>query len=393
MVVEMKFWIPLLIVLIAACSDDSEPAGARDLGQNNQNNVADMANDDGSENNANNANNQNDMPLSPGVISVSTDVITFNGVRVGEERRETIAITNTGEEDIIITDVTVGEINRRGDVEIKQGNQWVDGTTILEGGTFVEIEVLYAPTDEEADRGLITINSTDSVNPVLEVRVETQNPYPDIEFPTLIRFGFVEVGQSSTQQVLLYNRGGDPLTIQNAVKSGLGPFTLAFIPSEEPPNVIEKDEAFAIDVTYTPTDTDVDRGTITVTSDDPNEPSIEIALNGNDPTACITVTPRVGDFGEIAPNQKSTKDLTIFNCSSTLDLNISSIELSDDGGGIFALENPPAAPLTLDGFDTQVITVAANLPEGERIGELTISSNDTSQPDLKVELRARTPEN
>ncbi len=375
---------------LAACSDDSRtpPTRNNDNNDNNVNNVVDMGEDQGTEEDA----GQEDMAVEPGRLEISTTLLTFEGVRQEESETQSVVVTNVGGDDLVIVEATVAEVNTTGPSEFAPGEDWVNEATIIEPGTFVELDVLYTPTDFETDRGNLTIETTDPENPFFNVRIESTSAYRDVDAPSFFRFGFVEADTTETRPILVFNRGGEPLTLQNIEYAGMGLFSIDFSANTNFPDfpatdaILEPDEAFQIDVTYSPENTDPDRGTITITSNDPDEAAFDISVGGNQSGECIRATPRVVDFGELSAGTTSTQTIGIFNCSNMVDLDIATIEVTDDGGDVFSLVDPPMTPFTLDGFDSTSLEVSAQIEEGERVGSVTVTTGD-GEPRV-VELRA-----
>ena len=374
-----------LLFVLGACTDDTS-----DVAPSHTNNstpdmtsVEDMGTDTQSE---------PDIPKTPGSLLVEVDTITFEKVRKDETKTVTVGLSNTGEEDIVISRVELGEIDRIGDPEFKAGPNWINSTTILEGGTFKTLDVVYAPNDFETDRGLLEITSNDPENPVITIRLESLNPYADLDAPNFLRMGNVAATTTKTERVNLYNRGDDPLTINSVTYAGLGKFAVSFEATQTPPYVVQRNELFVFDVTFSPTNDEVNRGTITIESSDLDDGTFEMSIKGNDPTSCISVTPRVVDFGEMIPNQASDQVVTVFNCSNMIDLSVTNIELANDAGGTFSLAALPVFPVLLSGFDVQMFNVSATIAEGERIGDLEVSSDAVGQSPVRLELRARAAE-
>lgn len=377
----MKFRYSALVFCLfaAACTDDAgTPAPPRDFGMPDVGHDLDTPD----------LPVEDDVPQTPPEVNVDVEVLEWVRVEIGQKVTKSIFITNLGTQDLVITDVKLDELDRLGPSEFKRGDKWVDnGITLVPGNTFVELQVVYEPTDEEADRGTVTIETNDADEPLVEVRLQTVNAYPDLESPRLLRFGSVDVGQTETQRVYMYNRGAVPLMIESIVKTGLGPFEVVFIPTEPLPRFLQPNEQYAFDVTYSPNDDQVHRATLEITSTDPNDSPLEIALLGNSPTACIRVTPSGADFGVVDVGTTKAMDLTIFNCSADLPLQVTNVELSDDAGGVFGL-NPVITPIDLSGFQTSKVTVTTGGSALEALGELKIESNDADSP-LYVPLRVR----
>ena len=113
-----------------------------------------------------------------------------------------------------------------------------------------------------------------------------------------------------------------------------------------------------------------------------------IDLKGNGGVPCISVSPDTGDFGEVRMNGTPGRvTLTVTNCSELgngENLDISALSISADNGTaadpIFALDAPPATPLTLSpGASTQVVATCRPTVEGRpETGKVVISSNDSA---------------
>ncbi len=378
------------LALVSACSDDDDGTAQ----PNGSTNVvdADAGSDSGGEDP--DATTEVDMgPGGPGMLTVEPPVITFEDVRMGETATAEVVLRNLGESNIVITQARVSELDRQGDPEFRATDNWIDGTTIIEPNTFVAIEVEYAPADTEVDRGRVEIFSNDDTLPLATVGLETVNAYPDLEYPGFVRFGPVTTGETATQRVVLYNRGIDPLIVSDiSVTQNTDRFQVQFLPTDPVPVSLGKNQQFQFEVVYAPNNEETHRGTLTITSDDPDQGSVEIALTGNNPSPCIATDPPAVNFGEIEAGQAATQEITIFNCGTTLSVNLESIELIDDSVGVFTISNLPQTPTTLPPLQTTTMTVGANIPvPGLRIGTVQIVSDSDNSP-LDLEVRATVPE-
>jgi len=259
-------------------------------------------------------------------------------------------------------------------------------------GLHREIDIVYEPKDYGTDRGILEIWTTDPEAEKVQLRIEAPNAYADLEAPRFVRFGEVPAGETVTKRILAYNRGIDPLTVTDVALGGTSPeFGITFEPSAVPPTVLETNEDFVMDVRYSPVSADTDRGTITLTTDDPDDPTWDIALTGNDPVPCLDATPDPVDFGELAAATADSQQVTLLNCSRTLGLEVTALTLSDDAGGVFTLEGVPELPLGVAPLQTATFTAKATLAEpGLATGQISIESSDPKF-DGVVELRAMVP--
>jgi|GEM_PF-3557267 len=80
-----------------------------------------------------------------------------------------------------------------------------------------------------------------------------------------------------------------------------------------------------------------------------------------------------------APGDLANRTVRYTNTSAVNDIEILSITLPDDGGGVFSLVSPPATPFTLDpgaSFDVEVAALSAAGTSGNVGGELAIDTDE-----------------
>jgi uncharacterized membrane protein len=102
---------------------------------------------------------------------------------------------------------------------------------------------------------------------------------PDISVPTPLAFGSVTVGTSKTKTLTISNVGTATLTITNITVSG-SQFSRGTLPG-----TIAAGGSATVDVTFSPTSAGAKSATLTITSNDPDEASVNVALSGTGVTA------------------------------------------------------------------------------------------------------------
>ncbi len=382
----------LLSLIAVGCGDDdaqSAPSHESDADSGGQQ-EADAGGDVGDED----ASDAPDAEAEPASIRVEPRQIIFEGVEIGEPASATISIRNVGGSDLYVTDASVTQSSSQADdEEFKPGDAWVeDDQLAIEPGTHTNIEVVYDPVDHTVDRGFVTIRSTDPENPEIVVSLATVNAYPDIDVPKTVRYGSVDAGESVTEEIVIYNRGLMGLTVDDiSIQSTEGDDAFSYVMQEpyELPALIDHGDYVIFEATFAPTSTDTSRATLTIESDDPDEPSFEMGLVGNEPTPCIRVDKTHLDFGSTTVGDESTENLTIVNCSRTRQLEVSGISLSTDGGGAFDISQAPETPATLSPMTTEQLEVTASSDAArDASGILVIESNDPEQGSVVVNVRA-----
>jgi hypothetical protein len=138
-----------------------------------------------------------------------------------------------------------------------------------------------------------------------------------------------------------------------------------------------------VDITFLPTNFQPYTSTLTVTSDDPTDPSIAVTLTGTGihaPTPDIEVTPLSIDFGTVPALSTATKFFEIRNVGDG-PLNLTSIRQE---GGPFVLGNDPSGFPLAAGMPTIVNVIFAPTVDTGDHGSFFIASDDPDEPEVEV---------
>lgn len=115
---------------------------------------------------------------------------------------------------------------------------------------------------------------------VVNLAVGTGGAVPDISVATSLAFGSVTVGTSKTKTLTISNVGSAALTITGMTVTGT-----QF--SATSPSTIAAGSLVNCSVTFSPTSTGAKTATLTISSNDPDEPSVTVALSGTGSTAAL----------------------------------------------------------------------------------------------------------
>ncbi|MEZ4239185.1 MAG: choice-of-anchor D domain-containing protein [Myxococcota bacterium] len=147
------------------------------------------------------------------------------------------------------------------------------------------LQVQFAPTELRDYAGELLLATDDPDQPAISVPMigVGRVPYaPDIDLQpsNIVVWDGVTAGNPFTQVVEVHNVGDAPLTIQGVSQSGSGAFALLNDPTLQ---VIPPGQNFGMFVSYEPLagQSGGDSGSIVITSDDPDEPSVTVNLEGN----------------------------------------------------------------------------------------------------------------
>ncbi len=163
------------------------------------------------------------------------------------------------------------------------------------------------PSDQEP-KPVVDIFQPDSFGTFEYVRE------PDIEVPERVDFGEMEVGQSVVMQVEVTNRGNEVLKLAS-VETSAG-FDLGIGLVEERLPEISPNTSIVLDVTFEAFDEQMHRGVLAISSNDPDEPLVEVELVANQRFPCLLVEPGRLDFGVVDPEEFFVDTAVVSNCST-----------------------------------------------------------------------------
>jgi len=198
-------------------------------------------------------------------ISVSSTSLDFGEVQIGESSFQTFTITNPGGAQLLITSITTSNsqfiISRE-----EFSSSWV-------------VTVRFAPSSTGRKAGIVTITSNDPDQGSVIVSVAgtgTALPLPDISLSsTNLTFGSVDVGLSSSQALVVTNRGNADLII-NSVSSSDGQFVL----SSSSTFTVSGGGSQEVRIRFLPTSAGEKAAVLRLSSNDPDEESLAVSMTG-----------------------------------------------------------------------------------------------------------------
>ena len=196
--------------------------------------------------------------------------------------------------------------------------------------------------------------------------------------PTSLDFGSVPASLTRDLLLTIRNVGSGTLTVNSFTSSNPN---FAAVGLALPLNLASSGQQ-AVLVRFTAPGLGSQSGTLTITSNDLNRPSISISVTGTGSTIdrpSLSVSPSL-DFGTVNVNQSRDVPLAIRNIGS-LPLTISSITSTNSQFTVV----PPAPPFTISATGQQDVTIRFSpTAVGAQSGALTIASNDPGSPSATV---------
>ncbi len=225
----------------------------------------------------------------------------------------------------------------------------------IEPGRKKSVAVKFVPSTGSAQQGVVEIKSNDPNRPLATVFLVGRISAPDIEVtPKKLDFGKVPIKRQLA--ITIANAGNQPLKITAIeLAPGSSPDFQLVKTNLKVPMTIRPNGIAVVPVVYTPKGKGKDIGKVIISSNDPDEPKVEVMLSGelSDSQGCDLVSkPTVLNFGLTVIGKPKELPLKLYN-QGTKDCLISNLNVyTNKGGGfpplgyngpdVFMLVNPPS---------------------------------------------------
>jgi len=302
-------------------------------------------------------------------FQVSPTTLNFGKVGVGKQTSQTIAVTNTGTLPVSITQATISNpqfsltgVTLPMSVATGQSGNFTVGVTPSTSGTL---------------SGTLTVQGSDGAAPaVVNLSATAVAPAPQISLSSSsVQFGTVGIGSTSNLNLTISNTGNADLTVSVISLTG-AEFSVSGITT---PKTIVAGQSAQLGLSFQPKVGGAAAATLSITSNDPANPTMSVALAGTGSTATIgqlQANPASVSFGSVNAGGNATQQI-ILNNTGTAAVQISSIAASGAGFSV----NGITTPFTLNATATATLNVVfAPTTGGSASGSVTVTSNATNSP-------------
>lgn len=357
-------------------------------------------------------------------LQLTPDELVFPRLAPGSSEDRTFVVENIGDSELKLANFATDlpeqfsiYYTRSGDdrelVGVEGGRNTFPQLISLRPGERLTVIVNYLAAGGRVAPGVVAMDASDPDHPEVRVNVTVLGGGPVLDLsPGRVDVGRVPAGQTATGNIRATNIGTEVLLLDDIRVDGSANFDLAIgdesIADAGDPAALWADPdgdgepglapgaGFDIEVRYTATADVFDEALAVFRSNDEVEVrTVPLAANGATP--CVRITPATLEFGAALIGRDTPKRITIESCGGE-PLRLDGIELTNDGGGAFALDDDSLPPLPSQ-LPAQVmgeappsrgITVVFS-PEAEQIyeGRLLIATNDTATPEVEVPLIGR----
>ncbi len=211
-------------------------------------------------------------------INLDVSALNFGTVAIGNSSPLSVQIQNTGGTDLIITSIA-----RTPDTSVEFTFTAPTAPFNIPASKSCPITVTYKPTTVGSDAGKLTIASSDSDKPSVELFLTgtgTEVLKPAIKLdPSQLNFGEVKVGSSLSLSAQIQNVGNAELLVAAVTRAVLtsANFTLTSLST---PFTIQAKGSAELKVKYEPWQKGIDNGALEIKSNDPTNPKVSLTLSG-----------------------------------------------------------------------------------------------------------------
>ncbi|MEP7339380.1 MAG: choice-of-anchor D domain-containing protein, partial [Acidobacteriota bacterium] len=320
------------------------------------------------------------------LLEVTPQSLNFGNVATGESLIMKLTVRNTGNAPLAITSITSSDPQFSASL--------LTGAFTLPAGGSIIVNVRFAPASAGAKTGTLSINSNDPNRPRLDVPMTGTGLAPAIDVsPAGLGFGQVRLAQTKDLVVTIRNTGSATLKVSSIISSNLQFSVTQLI--ERPSNALRNlplsiapNSSVEVTVRFRPSffasSVGALAGTLSINSNDPNRPRVDVALTGTGQGALISA-PSTLSFGglTVCLATPTTATLTLANTGNA-PLAVASLSIDNPA---FALTPRPALPLVIAPGASATLTLSFyTRATGTQSGRLVISSNAVNNPGLAVSL-------
>ncbi len=265
--------------------------------------------------------------------------------------------------------------------------------SVLQPTETLEVAVTYVGTTPGADMGQVEVVTDAWDNPETPqsettgyVSLTATSQGPDINaFPPVVNFGTVAIMGRSTRTLSIQNTGNAPLEVANIQLNSTTPeITLMGAPGGA--TTVQPGNSIDMTVLYNPQDAGPDTADIVVTSNDRDEGTLVVPVNGvgGVPTTCsIFVAPSQLTFGLVERGRVATLPVEIRNAGAQ-PCSITNMRLN--GGVEFMLTNAQPSVTVPPGSSQRVSISYAPTAYGTLQTVLEFTSDDPAQMNVQVPI-------
>jgi hypothetical protein len=294
--------------------------------------------------------------------------ISFGKVTVGKQSTQSITVSNTGNASVKLTSA-----------QLSNQQFSVNGMTLplsLAAGKSARFNVAVTPSAAGNISGTLTVAGDSGITPVV-VGLSASGVSATAQLsvnPASMDFGSVAIGAKGTSTLTVSNNGAADLTISVLTLAGAD-FSIGGITT---PKTIAAGQSASATITFSPAAAGNASGSLTITSNDPANPSLTVGLtgSGNGAPAGLSVLPATFSFGNVVDGQTKSQSFTAKNAGGAA-LTIAQLSVNGAAYSVSGLNTPATLAA---GASTTFSVLFAPTTAGTLAGSVSIASNAPNSP-------------
>ena len=200
-------------------------------------------------------------------------------MNLGQSTDLSLTLSNTGGADLTVNAITSSDPQFS---TVFAGSP--SGTPFTLGaGAELTITVRFQPSSAGMHNATLSVSSSDTASPFVNISLTGEGAGGGGGSPSItlnsnsVSYGGVSVGRTNELTLIVTNGGGGPLTVES-ISSSDRQFRAA---APETPFTVPVGGKQSVKVHFTPSSLGSRSGTLTFASNDPAQPSVEVAVSGN----------------------------------------------------------------------------------------------------------------
>jgi hypothetical protein len=305
-------------------------------------------------------------------IVLGSEEIDYHEVVVGDTLLFNLNIANEGNQILAITGINT---------DFPQFQIIPISTTIAPADT-ATISIIFKPTTDDSLESVLRISSNDNNNPRISIPIKGKGISPIIEFSgDKVTFDPIFIGETGTASVSISNSGEAPLYILDMSLINGAAFDIISPVSND---TIPPSEELNISLSYSPTEERSSLDTLTIATNDLEQPILRIPLLGQRAASAALRVADSLDFGVLTEGEDMEAYLLLTSVGEDT-LVIGDIEIDGDLFSYLSTENSfEIAP----GDSIGLTLLCSGLEVGESEGMLILQTNIATQSSMEIPLSA-----
>jgi hypothetical protein len=327
-------------------------------------------------------------------LALSPNPVDLGSAAVGSSADATVTIRNDGDQAATVSRIEITGANAA-ELTVEglgcSGAQRCDTSESIAADGQLAVGLRCTPGYAGAKAGTVVVTSTASNSPT-SAALRCTGTAPDIEVtPTSLGFGTTRVGSPKALTVTVRNAGNARLEYTIA-RIGAGGADYTVSPPCSGSCALAAGAATAHTVTFVPSAIGDRNASLTITSNDPLEPSRAVTLTGVGGGGVLTQVSPVGatlPFGDIPVGVDSSPQPVVLRNDGNLNLRLTGITLQSAAGFALTGTRPPPDVVLAPGRSHRVDVVCSPTTATSLTGSVHISSDAVAAPARTIALTCR----